>query len=119
DGNNALGSSVQSDADGRIAVFLPPGRYRIVVTLGGNLVEEITYEPIVNDLATAVVDDLALRLVEMQDPAQTSYIRTLTSGFSEFRSIIQVRTVLSINMVYNTSRDVKQISTATQPALTA
>lgn len=117
DGNNALGSSVQSDADGRIAVFLPPGRYRIVVTLGGNVVDEITYEPIVNDLATSAVDDFALRLVEMQDPAQTSYIRTLTSGFSEFRSVSQVRTDLSINNVDNTSDANKPISSATQTAL--
>lgn len=61
DGNTPLGSSVQSDADGRIAVFVTPGLYRIVVTLDGSVIEELTHEPIVGQLAYADPDSYALR----------------------------------------------------------
>lgn len=61
DGNTPLGSSVQSDADGRIAVFVTPGLYRIVTTLDGTLIDEITHEPIVGPLSYADPNSYALR----------------------------------------------------------
>lgn len=51
-GETPLGSSVVSDADGRVAVFLHPSRYRInVVSAAGVHVEQIIWEPVVGDLA--------------------------------------------------------------------
>lgn len=117
EGETPLGASVQSDPQGRLGVFMVPGYYRIVVTLGGEILDELTYEPIVNELAVSGSTDFAMHFAEMDAPAATSYMRTLESGFSEWRTPAQVKADLSLDQVNNTSDLQKPISTAVAAAL--
>lgn len=116
DGLNSVGSSIQSGPNGEVEVFLPPGKYRITTELG-SYSDEITYEPVVGDLAvidaTAVTNGLFL----LDVPVETSFIRVLASGYSDLRTAAQIKTDLALNNVDNTSDVNKPVSIATQLAL--
>lgn len=89
DGMDPLGSSIESGDDGEVEVFLTPGKYRITTELG-SYSDEITYEPVVGDLAVIDASEVALGFFELEVPAEASYIRTLANGFSELRTYSQV-----------------------------
>lgn len=116
DGLDPLGSSVESGENGEVEVFLPPGKYRITTELG-SYSDEITYEPIVGDLAVVDATDVAKGLLLLDVPAETSFIRVLASGYSDLRTTVQFKTDLGLENVNNTSDVNKPISTATQAAL--
>lgn len=117
DGLDPIGTSIESGPAGEIEVFVEPGKYRITVSVDGDIVEEITYEPIVGDLAVSNATDVGFGLAEMATPASTSFVQAYSTGLVATRTISQARTDLSINNVDNTSDLSKPISTATQTAL--
>ena len=80
-GTTSLGSVITSGPAGEVEVFLFPGRYRITVTFAGNLVEEITYEPVVGDLAVVDPSDLGRYL---SVASGTGLIRAESSGLVSF-----------------------------------
>lgn len=116
DGIDPLGSSIVSGDDGEVEVFLPPGKYRITTELG-SYSDEITYEPIVGDLAVIDATDVTNGLFLLDVPAETSFIRVLANGYSDLRTTAQVKIDLGLDNVNNTSDANKPISIATNAAL--
>lgn len=116
DGIDPLGSSIVSGDDGEVEVFLPPGKYRITTELG-SYSDEITYEPVVGDLAVIDATDVTNSLFLLDVPAETSFIRVLVNGYSDLRTTAQVKIDLGLENVNNTSDANKPISVATQAAL--
>lgn len=116
DGLDPLGSSIESGPDGEVEVFLPPGKYRITTELG-SYSDEITYEPVVGDLAVINATDVTNGLFLLDVPAETSFIRVLANGYSDLRTVVQFKTDLGLENVNNTSDADKPLSTATNNAL--
>lgn len=116
DGLDPLGSSIQSGDNGEVEVFLPPGKYRITTELG-SYSDEITYEPVVGDLAVLELTDVTNGLFLLDVPAETSFIRVFADGYSDLRTAVQFKTDLGLENVNNTSDANKPISTATYTAL--
>lgn len=116
EGLNPLGSSIESGDNGEVEVFLPPGKYRITTELG-SYSDEITYEPVVGDMAVLELTDVTNGLFLLDAPAETSFIRVFASGYSDLRTVVQFKTDLGLENVSNTSDANKPISTATQTAL--
>lgn len=116
DGLNPVGSSVQSGNNGEVEVFLPPGKYRITTELG-SYSDEITYEPVVGDLAVLELTDITNGLFLLDVPDETSFIRVFANGYSDLRTVVQFKTDLGLEKVDNTSDVNKPISILTQVAL--
>lgn len=116
DGIDPLGSSIVSGDDGEVEVFLPPGKYRITTELG-SYSDEITYEPVVGDLAVVEASDVAINFSSLPTPSSNSIPLILTNGFTAYRTLDEIKSDLSLNNVDNTSDANKPVSTATQSAL--
>lgn len=115
DGLNPI-SSVESGENGEVQVFLPPGKYRITTELG-SYSDEITYEPVVGDLAVTDASDFALSVFLLENPDELSFMRVLSDGYAELRTVTETKNDLALQNVDNTSDANKPISTATQAAL--
>jgi hypothetical protein len=89
-GSSSLGSEIPSDSQGRISVFMHPGLYRITVTIGGSVVEELQYVAIYN-VRTAAPDgfNVALNLLGLDAPASDSFLRINQDATAQTRTFTQ------------------------------
>ena len=115
-GMDPLGSSIVSGDDGEVEVFLPPGKYRITTELG-SYSDEITYEPVTGDIAVVDAGDVAMNFLSLPTPGSNSLPLILTNGFTDYRTLTQIKSDLALNNVNNTSDVNKPVSIATQLAL--
>lgn len=118
DGIDPIGSSVVSGDDGEVEVFLPPGKYRITTELG-SYSDEITYEPIVGDLAVIDAGDVAMNFLSLPTPGSNSIPLILTSGYTDYRTLTQIKSDLGIgpDSAFATLSDLLAISSEQAAAL--
>jgi hypothetical protein len=87
DGDDSLGSSVMSEADGSIPVFMTPGVYRITIEYESELAAEYTYEAVFNTSTAGSNQEIRDALYGPSSPQEYGSVAAFLTSEPETESV--------------------------------